>query len=742
MSVSKSHRSHQWALAGGLFLVWSCHATAMDAIDSAISQESDNATSAEYGAPPLSADARINAFTAGAIVNAVTRISIFRPSEDSSEAVEVASGEAEEAGRKRRSDEVTVQLRVRAMTNPETPMKTGDWIDGPQRTIRVTNTRSHYIRVNLRTGEVRIRLPLTSKQAKAIRAWRTSGLNHEEAADKIRVVVTHAKDTRSDRDGYEVLHKVAAAVRYRGDPLSPPATLTTEGTTGVVTVTNSTPNPLLLMSGPVQCMYDSLYGGSTLNHPTSHLGTLNGQTLQVGQTISVTVQNDHNISDGADDNNAQDVLDDYTDAQDTQYQSVMQTNPLGVPHLQSDPSDPSSVDSEDLEIFKQLAEFTYHAANDIVGTEGMAIHWSALAKKLLQSTGVAYEDVDLGPAWGLFGLTSAGYGDLLGPLMAIASGVYTIITESCASGNKDYFILGGTDVNEPWRQFQQLYYWNYGNPVPSNPNDVENVPWGYVSFANGMLLNAGKWSEGIQVTEEMWNSYQLAGDRLDLYQRPYIPASGKSLFEFIQPDADARTAILPQVSYWVDSGSTWVICDTRAWDETVYFEQVYPWTQFAQNAPKNVYFDFSGAPAGNIDSTGAWQAYEPNYTDYTDGIDGANLRISDPVKAADYLVAFNYVPGIFNGGGGPVPTVIPAWSDDGYTWETPDPTDNQWSSNTYTQYNIPAKLPKYLTCVAQAPELFRDVLPLYRTVLSGTRIPGNVIPGPGPDYYQDGAMAQ
>ncbi|MGY6217394.1 Vgb family protein [Methylolobus aquaticus] len=259
--------------------------------------------------------------------------------------------------------------------------------------------------------------------------------------------------------------------------------------------------------------------------------------------------------------------------------------------------------------------------------------------------------------------------DYAEPITGLVEGLVALFSNGC-NAHDGYIMIGATDQNHPWRQFAQVYDWGKGSPyIPKSGTTT------FGSHANGLVANV--------VTP--------------------LPAAQQPAFD------DPAAANVPTNSGGV---AQWQFTETTNQVNTPAKVSLDAGTRRVHCNPADAGSD---QPPAGLPTVISSLAMLPSYVDYQ-----GNSVTKPSVGPNDYLVGEHFIAG------GSTRSV--RYSADGISWTSvPIPAGQDY-------YDLPEGSEVTLVaCDTQAAELLTRATLSGRTVLMGTRVPSDVIPGP--DYY-------
>ncbi len=535
--------------------------------------------------------------------------------------------------------------------------QTGAFIVGPERKLAVTES-------GLTTT-----VALTTAQADALARWSRS-LGWAAAANTVTVGIRHEADIDAAHPGIDAQAIDARISHWGGAAPTPPVQV--RGTGRPVTYVNATPNPLVLLGGPVNCMYDVNYPLETgSNDKSDFLAQVNGAVLPPGVTLTTASSNSGNTGDSKYATTSTAVFAAYSAAMTSTYQWFSGTSAKSsLPKLPSKASLPPGVTGTQAQLIQSLIA---QATQDSLSAGGTFDY--------------IYDSASLAVGGAVAWAGAAGAFDLPGidQVLAIIGVLIDDLTNSC-SDVKGAFLAGATDATHPWRQFTGLYAWNGGAPfLLTSSSKVQYRP-----YANGMVVN-------VFATPQSGDLSSVSADQLDLN---VLPVSDKSLpavmFTFTEPDYNA--------DYPADisiSGRT-VTCALDGRD--------VPGQTQAMNAitANGTSWFLTAFP------TPVWQKLNNSAM-------GTQVMPSSPAGANAYADGMGYAaPG--------TPGIVTVYtSADGQNWS--DPLTAAANSTSVT---IPAATTARLVqCTVQSVESWRNPITINgRRVIMGTRVMSDMVLGP------------
>ncbi len=557
---------------------------------------------------------------------------------------------------------VVVQVAVR-------PRSGGARVLGPERSVGVGET-SPMLRVDP-DGTVSGTLPLTPAQREELRAWRAD-VGDSLAAREVSVLLRHEIDSDPARPGYDDLGTAGDSARLSGEPLALPHEV--RDSPGTVWFENTTPNPVVLLSGPAQCMYDTVYAWGTLSDDGggSYLGSANGTLLYPGQRIGVKVDKDSQTLDGKESNGqGTDVIADYQQAIASAYKVQQASGDSELPQILV----PDSSTTDWSEMRKESALFVLGILNWV--TEGAGV-----TETLLTALGLTSIVETFG-----FAL------DVAVDFIEIV-GVIVELFENGCGGAPGYILIGATDAHQPWRSTSQTYSWNSANPIPAEFKDSSGDKVPASPAFNGLVMNTAT-AQYVPPVQPAWIPI-LQNPALNNDRALWYPDKSSSNFSwtFTEPD----TAVTRKST--ISIAGRVVSCGNPQLSSFVA-------TMNAQGIP----------------AVGMWKS-QTDYGYYDMGTGAAIVAPSIGRWPSDYFVGEAYV---FNGH-----SQMAVYATSG----VPDSSGNiDWTSIMVppgaTQVAIPASTnAAWVKCAVQVPEMMTGDLVTDRTILLGTNVPSDTVPGP------------
>lgn len=591
------------------------------------------AASAVQIAPPSLAEPRLSRVSDGMVVDIAVRIdaqNVAGPTRDVAE----------------------VQV---AVVSP----RTGAFVVGPQQALTVTGPR-------LTTA-----VKLTHEQINLLERWGKT-LGWTAAANTVTVGIRHEADIDAAHPGIDAQAIDARIAHWGGAAPTPP--VQTRGTGRPVTYVNATPNPLVLLGGPVNCMYDANYPLETgSNDKSDFLAQVNGAVLPPGVTLTTASSNSGNTGDSKYATTSAAVFAAYSAAMTSTYQWFSGTSAKSsLPKLPPKASLPPGVTGTQAQLIQSLIA---QATQDSLSAGGTFDY--------------IYDSASLAVGGAVAWAGAAGAFDLPGidQVLAIIGVLIDDLTNSC-SDVKGAFLAGATDATHPWRQFTGLYAWNGGAPfLLTSSSKVQYRP-----YANGMIVNV--FATPLPIIPDLSS---VSADQLDLN---VLPVSDKSLpavmFTFTEPDYNA--------DYPADisiSGRT-VACALDSRDAS---SQTQAMNAITANGTSWFLTAFP---------TPVWQKLNNSAM-------GTQVMPTSPAGASAYADGMGYAaPG--------TPGIVTVYtSADGQTWS--DPLTAAANSASVT---IPASTTARLVqCTVQSIESWRNPITVNgRRVIMGTRVMSDMVLGP------------
>ncbi|MEI8083577.1 MAG: hypothetical protein WCI74_17205, partial [Actinomycetes bacterium] len=573
---------------------------------------------------------------------------------------------------RRLGDDVVVDVAVRVdaqnVAGPEMDVahvqvavvspRTGAFVVGPQQDLTVTGSGLTTI------------VELTNEQVTLLNVWRST-LGWEAAARTVTVGIRHEADVDAEHPGIDAQAIDARIARWGGQAPVPPV-VETRGTGRDVTYVNATPNPLVLLGGPVNCMYDANYPLETgSNQKSDFLAQVNGAVLPPGVSLTTASSNSGNTGDTKFATTSAAVFAAYSAAMTSTYQWFSGTSArTSLPKLPSKASLPPGVTGTQAQLIQSLIVQVTQDALSAGGTFGYIYDSASLAA----GAGIAWAG-----ATGAFDLPG------IDQVLAIIGVLIDDLLSSC-SDVQGAFLAGATDATHPWRQFTGLYAWNGGAPyLLASSKKVQYRP-----YANGMIVS-------VFASPQSSDLSSATADQLDLN---VMPGSAKQLpaitFTFTEPDYNA--------DYPADisiSGRT-VSCALDGRD--------VPGQSQAMNAITSngtVWF-LTAFP------TAVWQKLN-------NATIGTQTMPTSPVGANAYADGMGYAaPG--------TPGIVTVYtSPDGQSWSAP-----LAAAANSTSVTIPASTTaRLIQCTVQSVESWRNPVTINgRRVIMGTRVMSDMVLGP------------
>lgn len=509
-------------------------------------------------------------------------------------------------------------------------------------------------------------------QTVALRRWITAH-GDDQAASAVRIGVRQEADTLP-APGRESLAIASARVRWGGArPTTPPVPRTD---TGDITMTNNTSHPLVLLSGGFSCIYDSLYLATYSTNHASYVGELNGTVLPAGRTITSPIQKDASDLDWRDSYAISTrILQDWTAGLTNAYNWMAASG--NQPSLPTLALPDESYATARAELVSQMLAATFTDTADAKANAADFYNYFTLASGFGFAFADAFEALDAIP--------------ILDQVFAIIGDIIAIADDLCSSTHDGYFMVGASDMAQPWRQFSGVYNWHEGNiQLPMSKDDT---PW--TPYANGMVSYPQTQLDSDYTT--------VAADGLQSLVMPARATGGHPQWIFTEPDAPYQAALPPVVTLQgrqascalppADVRTQTASLNTLAARGTSWFL-----TQFPQAAWQPV----------NATSPSQFQLVVPP---------------ASPAAPNNYADALGYLPPQA------VSTVRFYLSPDGQNWD-----DSVLLAAGTSTYTIPTTVhAAVLQCTMQAAETFSGVTSANgRRVLLGTRLMSSIVPGP--DY--------
>ncbi|MEI6362215.1 MAG: hypothetical protein WCP95_08770 [Actinomycetes bacterium] len=619
--------------------------------------------------PPRAMDVRLRNDSRGMVAVARTRILVN------------SSGVAG-----RLPDRVVVVVSVRDTT--------GTLLPGPEQAALVGDggRTGSTIEVDPTSGVVDVRVPLTAEQTSAVdRLRRLRG--EAGAAPQVLVRVLQQADVSTEWPGREALAVIERRATSSSAPLAQPVPAVRDDV-GTVTVQNSTGNPLTLLAGPVQCVYDNFYASTQYTNQQSFLGSMNGAALPAGSSMTVHLSKDPQGLDGKDNDFLyQQAIADYQQAVSNafawmQNRGVTTLPKMGFPYSKNNPM------SLPPELWQNVGLFIGHSLMDVLSGTGVFARLTSefLLKNPIFKTAFAALSESFGT---ILDFASA----LFEVVIAIVQALITFFTNGCDT-NSGYFMLGATDMLHPWRQFAQVYNWNDGIVEAAYDSSQKK---NYVALANGMITR--------YLPAAASNPADIsANDYLDAFNGAAVKLAPTWVFQ--EPPNKASYP----ASVSVDPKSRTVTCGLDARDSAALTANLK-----AQQAIKGTSYYLPVYPAS------LWFSM----TDST-------FTQAQPSAASypyDYFVGSQYVS--------------PSQGSTASVWASPDGT--HWTQYPVPQGSNSVVLPpahfdpltpflevaasKLVSCTVEAPEMWNvnaSPLPTGRALIMGTIVPSDVVKGP--DY--------
>jgi hypothetical protein len=565
--------------------------------------------------------------------------------------------------------DVAARIDARVVDGPERDVaqvqvavvspRTGALVVGPRQSPSVTGSA------------LTTTVALTTEQTRLLAVWGKT-LGWAAAANAVTVGIRHEADIDAAHPGIDAQAIDARIAHWGGAAPTPPVEM--RGTGRPVTYVNATPNPLVLLGGPVNCMYDVNYPLETgSNDKSDFLAQVNGAVLPPGVTLTTASSNSGNTGDSKYATTSTAVFAAYSAAMTSTYQWFSGTSAKSsLPKLPSKASLPPGVTGTQAQLIQSLIAQTTQDSLSAGGTFDYIYDSASLA-------------VGGAVAWA----GAAGAFDLPGidQVLAIIGVLIDDLTNSC-SDVKGAFLAGATDATHPWRQFTGLYAWNSGAPfLLTSSSKVQYRP-----YANGMVVNV--FATPLPIIPDLSS---VAADQLDLN---VLPVSDKSLpavtFTFTEPDFNA--------DYPADislSGRT-VTCALDGRDASSQTQAMN-----AITASGTSWF-LTAFP------TPVWQKLNNSAI-------GTQVMPSSPAGANAYADGMGYAaPG--------TPGIVTVYtSADGQNWS--DPLTAAANSASVT---IPAATrARLVQCTVQSVESWRNPITVNgRRAIMGTRVMSDMVLGP------------
>lgn len=541
-----------------------------------------------------------------------------------------------------------------AVVSPET----GEFVVGPQQALPVTASRLHAT------------VALTQTQGALFEEWRRT-LGWRVAANAVTVGVRHDVDTDATHPGIDAQGIDARISRWGGaDPVAPMGQL--RGISSNIAFVNSTPNPLVLLAGPANCIYDSNYplqAGS--DNASDFLAQLNGAVVPAGVTLTTSTSSSQDTGDNKYVTQSGSVFAAYSAAVTSTYQWFSKTSAKGtLPRIPAKGTLPAEITGSQAQLVQSLL---IELAQDSTA-EGAVVD-------------NIYTGASTAAGGGLIWASAADAFDLPGidQVLGIIGVLIDVFDTSCESSYGS-LLVGATDATHPWRQFVGLYNWNVA--VPELLKGPKNES--YRPYVNGMVVNV--WS-----TPQSMDTSDVSADQLQMNFEP-LPQPRQYLvtYTFAEPDNNA--------DYPADvtiSGRT-VTCALDPRDKTSQ--------QQAMNAitAHGTSWFLTGYP------NAVWQ------------------KLADATTATTYMPmpwmgVNSYVDGIGYAAPGTSGVVSVYTSADGQNWSAPILAAPNSSSVT-----IPTGTPARLVqCTTQSVETWNDPITYNgRRVIMGTRVMSDMVLGP------------
>jgi len=582
-------------------------------------------------APPSLAEPRLHRVGAGMVVDVAVRVdahNLTGPSRDAA------------------------QIQV-AVVSPQT----GVLVVGSPQALQVTGSR------------LAATVALSSEQVGLVNRWHDS-LGWAAAANAVTVGIRHDVDIDAAHPGVDAQAIDARIARWGGPaPVAP--VIQTRGTGRAVTYVNATPNPLVLLGGPVNCMYDANYPLETgSNNSSDFLAQVNGAVLPPGVTLTTASSNSGNTGDNKYVTTSAAVFAAYSAAITSTYQWFSATAARAtLPRLPAKASLPPAVTGTQEQLTESLIA---QATQDAMSESGTFDY--------------IYDSASFAVGGGIAWAGAAEAFDLPGidQIVAIVGAVIDALVSSC-DDTKGAFVAGATDATHPWRQFTGLYEWNTGYPVLLTGSKKDP----YRPYANGMLAT-------VFATAQSADLSSVTADQLNFNAMPLASKQTAPTFTFSEPDFNADYPADISITGRTiscaldgrDAQSQTQAMNAITTNGTAWFLTAYP--------------------------TPVWQRLN-------NAMVGTQTMPTSPAGANAYADGMGYAaPG--------TPGVVTVYtSPDGQNWSSPLTAPANSSS-----VSIPASTTARLVqCTVQSVESWRNPVTINgRRVIMGTRVMSDMVLGP------------
>lgn len=394
-----------------------------------------------------------------------------------------------------------VQVAVRSPAD-------GEMIIGPHVDVPVTR---------LQVGAT---VALTPEQNESIRNWRTR-VGAPTAARMVMVGIRHEADVNADHPGIDAQAVDARLARWQGaEPVAPIARPREIG--GTVNFANTTPNPLILLAGPANCMYDTNYPLNAGDTPGSDfLAQLNGALLMPGVTLTTKTTKSSDTQDSRYATTSSDVLNAYASAVSNNYAWFKKTATMGryLPDLPALSTLPPEITGSQAQLIQTLLQ---QQAQDSLEDDG------AIDQLYIDAS------MSLGFTLGLtaaFEVTADVPG--IDQVLAIIEDIMDVFLSSC-SGTAGAFVAGATDAKHPWRQFIGLYDWAQNGKVNPQLFVAPSGETAYQPYSNGMVAR-------VFTTPMSTSTALVTDDQVNALSTPASdPIGATTTFSFAEPDLNAE----------------------------------------------------------------------------------------------------------------------------------------------------------------------------------------------------------
>ena len=491
------------------------------------------------------------------------------------------------------------------------------------------------------------------------------------------VAIRHEADVSTDHPGIDAQAIDAKRARWAGaEPVAPIARPREIG--GTVNFANTTPNPLILLAGPANCMYDTNYPLNAGDTPGSDfLAQLNGAMLMPGVTLTTRTTKSSDTQDSRYATTSSDVLTAYASAVSNNYSWFKKTASMGryLPEIPARSTLPAEITGSQAQLIQTLLQ---QQAQDSLEEDG------AIDQLYIEASMSLGFTLALASA---FEVTSDVPG--IDQVLAIIEDIIDVFLSSC-NGTSGAFVAGATDAKHPWRQFVGLYTWAQSGKVDPQLFVAPSGETPYQPYANGMVARTF-------TTPVSASTTVVTDDQLNALSTPTSdPLGATTTFAFAQPDYNAeypadialngRTVtcgLNPK-----DVGSQSASMRALTSNGTQWFLTQYPQT--------------------------AWQRLN-------DVRVVTSTMPTSPSGANAYVDAFTFLPANADG------LMSVYTSPDGATWDAPILIPKGGSTTT-----IPSsRIARLVQCTSQSIETWANPVTVNgRRVVMGTRIMSDIVLGP------------